>query len=287
MRSSDLWFYLRLFRPFFASRRFYARYPHLSRGVAFHPAMQPRLDVYSPPAGSGHPVLLFVHGGAWKDYDRRLFAAVAMKLLPHNLVVVIPDHTLYPHAGYEQMAREMAAALCWTIDHAGQYGGDPQRVTIAGHSSGAHLAFLAVMDPRFLDEQGKSAAQVAGLVGMSGVYNVQAEYDYWQGKGTTPEVMAKVMGGPAHFRRASPLSHARAGLPPVLLIHGDLDQTVPVAQTREMHAALRAAGARSELEVYAGAGHTDFLFDGLTHDRRGLAARIVAFVRDRASSRQP
>lgn len=270
--------YARFAKAYWAGRRFYATYPHVAQDVAFHPNVQPLLDVYSRPAGDGHPVLVFVHGGSWKDHDRKLFAPVAAKLLPHGLVVVIPDHTLNPHAGYEQMAREIAAALSWTLDHSQEYGGDPKRVFLSGHSSGAHLALLAVMDPRFLAEHGKSAAQVCGLIGLSGVYDVQAEHDFWQAKGVAPEIITQVMGGTAHYRAASPLSYVRAGLPPALLIHGDHDQTVPVAQSTAMHAALCAAGVQSELVVYAGASHTDFLFDALTVDRRGLVATIARFA---------
>jgi acetyl esterase/lipase len=149
---------------------------------------------------------------------------------------------------------------------------------MSGHSSGAHLALLTAMDPRFLAERGKSAAQVAGLIGLSGVYDVQAEYDHWAAKGITPELIGQVMGGTEHFPAASPQSYARTGLPPVLLIHGDRDALVPVAQATGMHAALQEAGARSELLILRGAWHTDFLFDALTRDTRGLVATIAQFV---------
>lgn len=271
--------YVQLARTYYAARRFYRQYEHLERNVAFHPDKQPRLDVYSPPSGKGYPVLFFVHGGSWKDFHKELFSPVAMKLLPEGMVVVIPDYTLHPDAGYEQMADEVAAALSWTLERIEGYGGDPSRVIVAGHSAGAHLAALAVMDPRFLAAYGHSAAEIRSLVGMSGVYDVQAEYDYWMDQGSYPEVIVEVMGGEENFVQASPIEYVGPDLPPVLLIHGERDETVPLSIATAFHDALQSAGANSELEIYAGLGHADYLFAALAQERARLVADIVAFVR--------
>jgi len=177
------------------------------------------------------------------------------------------------------MVDEVAAAVSWTLENIDAYGGDPGRVVVAGHSAGGHLAGLAVMDPRFLAAYGHSSAEIRGLIGMSGVYDVQAEYDYWVERGTYPEVIVEVMGGQESFAPASPLEYARPGLPPVLLIHGDRDETVPVSITTAFHAALLSAGADSDLDVYAGLGHADYLFAALSQERPRLVADIAAFVR--------
>lgn len=274
----EISFYVKLLQTFRISQRFYSEYPHLARDVAFHPDIAPRLDVYSPPSGSGHPVLVFVHGGSWKDYDKILFAPVAMKLLPEGMVVVIPDYTLHPDAGYEQMADEVAAALAWTLEKIEEYGGDPRRVVVAGHSAGAHLTGLALMDPRFLSAHGRSRNEICGWIGLSGVYDVQAEYDYWLARGTTPKVIVDVMGGEQNFAEASPLSHARADLPPILLIHGEEDKTVPVGIARDFYGVLQAAGADSSLTIYPEAGHSDYLLAALSEERAPIVAEIAQFV---------
>ncbi|MEZ4636043.1 MAG: hypothetical protein R2856_13950 [Caldilineaceae bacterium] len=79
-----------------AGTQFCESYEHIGRDIAYHPGRDERLDVYSPATGTDHPVLIFVHGGGWDSYDKKLFTPVAMKLLPHDLVVVIPNYTLYP-----------------------------------------------------------------------------------------------------------------------------------------------------------------------------------------------
>lgn len=271
----------RLYRAGRLGRRFYAEYPHIARNVAFHPQMKPRLDVYSPATGSGHPVCLFVHGGGWKQLRKELFAAAAMVLVPEEIVVVIPDYTLYPDAGYEQMTYEVAAALSWTLENIAKYGGDPRRVVISGHSAGSHLTALAVMDPRFLAAYGRQWREVAGMLGVSGIYDLQVWYDFDQSR--RPSIVSdlpEIMGGPAGFDKASPIRYVRADLPPVLLIHGDQDAIVPWNSSAEFHAALRQAGARSELQVYVGRGHNDILLEAAEEERAPIVVDIARFCRD-------
>jgi acetyl esterase/lipase len=275
----EISFYVKLYQAYRTAQRFRADYPHLGRDVAFHPNMEPRLDVYSPAEGSAHPVVVFVHGGSWKSYDKNLFAPVATRLLPENIVVVIPDYTLHPEARYEQMTHEVAAALSWTLDNIDRYGGDPQRVVIAGHSAGAHLAALAIMDPRFMATYGHRSAEICGYVGLSGVYDVQAEFDYWQSRGSAPQVILDVMGGEQNLDIASPIRYVRADLPPFLVIHGDDDQTVPVEIGTAFHAALQTAGAESTLGLYPGSGHSDYLFAALADESAPVVTDILSFVR--------
>jgi acetyl esterase/lipase len=271
---------VRMLSAYRAARSFQARYPFFERNVAYHPQMEPRLDVYWPPTGQGHPVLVFVHGGSWRDYNKDLFAPVAMKLVPEGMVVVIPDYSLYPEARYEQMAAEVAAALEWTLENVQAYGGDPRRVVVTGHSAGAHRAALALLDERYLRAHGRSAGELCGLVGMSGVYDLQATYDYYLARGTEPQLILEVMGGRENLAAASPIEYVRAGLPPVLLIHGTEDETVPASISREFHAALEQAGTTSRLRLLAGAGHVDYLLDAIGHERRPLVADLVAFVEE-------
>ena len=271
----------RLYRAGRLGRRFYAEYGHIAKNVAFHPDIKPRLDVYSPATGAGHPVCLFLHGGGWTQLRKEWFAAAAMVLVPEGMVVVIPDYTLYPDAGYEQMTYEVAAALSWTLENIARYGGDPRRVVISGHSAGSHLMALAVMDPRFLLAYGHQWTEVAGMLGVSGIYDLQVWYDFDQSRrpSIVPDLPA-IMGGPAGFGKASPISYVRRDLPPILLIHGDQDAIVPWNSSAEFHAALRRAGAHSELQVYVGAGHNDILLEAAEEERAPIVVDIVRFCRD-------
>ena len=275
--------YLKLYKAHRIARRFYKRYERLSRDVAFHPGIDVRLDVYSPEEGENHPVLIFVHGGGWSRFNKELFAPAAMKLLPERMVVVIPDHTLYPHAGYEQMTREVAAAISWTLENAGQHGGDPRRVVVAGHSSGGHLVSLAVMIPRFLEAHGHTRDELCGALYISSGYDLHAQYAYEQTKDSGGDTelmrtMAGITGGVENFSAASPINYVRPGLPPTLILHGDADQTIPVEIARAFHRALQETGSPSELKVYPGRGHSEILFAALTEERAQIVADIADFV---------
>jgi acetyl esterase/lipase len=137
---------------------------------------------------------------------------------------------------------------------------------------------LALMDARYLSALDHSSDEVCGWIGLSGVHDIQAEASFWLAQNDEAKTMTEVMGGQENFVEASPITYVRADLPPSLLIHGDEDETVPVAITLEMHAALQAAGVESELKVYSGMGHTDYLFSALTQDGAEIVDDLVAFV---------
>jgi len=281
-----LLYYLKLYKAHRIAKKFYREYEYLNRDIAFHPNMDVRLDVYSQPEGRNHPALLFVRGGAWGAFPKELFAPAAMKLLPEEMVVIIPDHTPYPHAGYEQMAHEVAAALSWTLENIKQYGGDPRRVVIAGHSSGGHLVGLAVMDPRFLEVYGHTKDEIHSVIYVSGGYDLQAQYAYEQTRNSRKstklmKTMVGLTGGVENFPKASPISYVQRDLPPTLILHGGEDQTVPVEIAQDFHAALQKAGASSQLKIYPGRGHSEMLFSALAEERPELVVDISDFVHGR------
>ena len=188
--------YLRLYKTHRAARKFYNSYEHLTRDIQFHPQMNVRLDVYSPPEAGPYPVLVFVHGGGWKRFNKELFSLAAVKLLPEKMMMVIPDHTLHPEAGYEQMVHEVAAAVSWTLDNVERYGGDPERIVVAGHSSGGHLVSLATMDHRFLSTYGHTNDNIRGILLISSGHDLEAQYTYEQSKGKngSTELMETIVG---------------------------------------------------------------------------------------------
>ncbi|HKJ85048.1 MAG TPA: alpha/beta hydrolase [Spirochaetia bacterium] len=261
-------FYWNLFRANRAGARFYRSYEHLDRDVAYTDLSDVRLDVYSPPEGDDHPVLIFVHGGGWDSYDKELFAPVAMQLLPRDMVVVIPDYTLHPDATYEQMAGEIAASVAWTLENAAHYRGNPNRVVLSGHSAGGHLSGLVAFDPRWLATEGRSPRELCGWIGLSGVYDVNLQMAFERSNGGTAPVMTAVMQGEENFATASPASYPtrsrNAHVERAWLIHGIDDQTVPVAMSESFASLLTRAGVETELMLYPDRGHSDFLFDALS-----------------------
>lgn len=277
LRHRDtLRFYYLLLQARRQAEDFYRTCATLTRGVQPHPSLATCLDVYRPEGTTGGPVLIYVYGGSWNSGDRALYAPMAQRLLPEGLVVVVPDYTLHPRARFPQPVQEVAAAIAWTLDHIDEYGGDRRRVILAAQSAGAQIAATALLDPRWLAAHGHSAAEIRGFIGISGVYDVPAEVAFAR---RHARYLASVMGGQANFAAASPINFVSGAAPPMLLIHGDADRTVPISISEAFHRRLRAVGVPSEFITYRGGGHSGLLFDALAENPSRLMLDIVRFVR--------
>jgi acetyl esterase/lipase len=261
------------------AERFYAEAPGLTKGIRFGARTGSALDVYRPQGGHGHPVLVYVYGGSWNSGNKELYATAAQRLQPEGFVLVVPDYTTYPAAGYPTQSEEIAAALAWTFDNIAAYGGDPAKVVVVAQSAGAQVAGLCLTDSRFLAAHGHHPSQVQGYVAISGVHSMEMQLAFERKLRRSERYVARVMGGHENAAAASPMSFVGPHVPPALLIHGDADRTVPVDMSREFHRRLVDAGGQSELVIYARGGHSALLFDALAHNPSRLFNEIVAFAR--------
>lgn len=242
------------------------------------------MDVYVPVRRTPPvPCVLWIHGGAWWEGDRRetpstwppgLFFRL---LVEAGLAVATVDYRFSGEARWPAQGEDVAEALRFLRAHADVLRIDPHRVGVAGESAGGHLAAMAA-----LTGTGPTAVQaaavlygVADLRDFDGVEQATPE-ERWQ----TPEVL--LMGAlpdeaPDAWDAASPLTHAHAGAPPMLLISGDADSVVPARQTVHLHEALVAAGAADVvLDLVPGADHCFGAVDPAPPLRR-----IVEFLADR------
>ena len=274
-----LQFYWKLWAAQREADKFYLECATVFKDVVYSASTDQRLDVYQPEGGSGHPVLVYVYGGSWNGGRKNLYAPAAQRLLPENAVIVIPDYTLYPRAGYPTQTQEIAAALAWTLDNIAKYGGDPKKVVVVAQSAGAHVASLALLDQGFLAVHGHAPSEVRGFFGISGVYDIETQLAHERSKGRSGQYVADVMGGRQNIAAASPSTWVSADAPRTRLIHGDADTTVPVRMSIEFNQRLQAAGAQSDVFLYPGAGHSGILFEALAHSPSTLMDDIVYFMR--------
>jgi len=278
----------RLGRGVWEGEAFGKRYPHAHRNLPYSPHPRQRLDVYCPAEASGRPVLFFVHGGGWESGCKEMYAAVGREFVSRGYVVVVISHQIYPQVCYPTFVRDTAAALRWTVDHAAEYGGDPNAITLAGHSAGAHIVALLGLDGRFMAQQEINPAAVRGVVGLSGPYSLPGLADYltntlkWHKTGTH---LAAVMGGKDNLILASPTQHARPDAPPFLLLHGREDRLVPCQQSQVLATALETAGAAVQLRLLEKQNHFSMvlgLFGRQPEASDSIVGEIDRFIRQHA-----
>jgi len=204
-----------------------------------------RLDVYSPrsrPRG----VMIFDYGGSWRDGSRRYYRFVGSIFSRRGFVVVIPDYRVFPQVRFPGFMEDAAAAVRWTLDHADRFGGDADKLTLMGHSAGAHIGALLLTNPAFLGRHGLVPDVFKRFVGISGPYSFNP-LDYQ----STAEIFATANP----IATARPIKNVSGAEPPMLLLHGGEDKTVYPVNTINLARAVTDAGGRARSIVYPRLGH--------------------------------
>src|SRR3954471_3878533 len=127
-----------------------------------------RLDVYAPADGNGHPVVIWIHGGAWQNGDKAHVRAKPRAFNERGYVLVSLNYRFHPAVTYKEQAGDIAQAIRWVHDHARVYGGDPGCIFLMGHSAGAHLAALVGTDHRYLERAGLKGGDLSGVILLDG-----------------------------------------------------------------------------------------------------------------------
>jgi arylformamidase len=140
------------------------------------PAANETLDIFrSGQAGNqpqGAPVLVYVHGGYWRALDKRDQSFVALPFVQQGALVVVPNYALCPAVSVRHITLQMVQALAWVYQHITRYGGDPQRIVVAGHSAGGHLAAMLLACDWPAVAPGLPANLVKAAVAVSGVFDL-------------------------------------------------------------------------------------------------------------------
>ncbi len=226
------------------------------------------LDVYlpdEPPAERPRPAIVQVHGGGWITGSRSEQGIPLLNHLGrHGWVGFNIDYRLSPRATFPDHVVDVKRAIAWVREHAEEYGADPDLICLTGGSAGGHLCALAALtpgDPAFQPGFEDADTAVAAAVPFYGIYDLtDAESVYY------PELLDWVLerqvfkttmeADPGRFRAASPTHRVHADAPPFLVIHGERDTLVPVADARRFVAELRAVSQNRVLYAeLAGAEH--------------------------------
>ncbi len=251
----------------------------IQHDVAYAEGNRGRLDVYAPKVLPPHaPIAVFFYGGSWQTGEKGLYGFVGRALASRGIVTVIPDYRLYPEVRYPDFLRDSARAVAFSKTHAAEWGADPGRLFLIGHSAGAYNVAMLALDPRWLSAVGLRARRdIAGVVGLAGPYDILPLTD--------PKLKA-IFGPEDGLADTQPLNHANGEAPPLRLLAGDKDTVVKPRNTTGLAAAVRDHGGVVSARLIPGLGHVGLLtsLSGLFRHRGGVLDDIAAFVNDRASS---
>ena len=126
------------------------------------------LDVFSPNGAKNAPVVFWIHGGGWQVGDKTDVQIKPQVFNDKGYVFVATNYRLLPSVEMDTIVKDVAASLHWVHDHIAEYGGDPDRIFVMGHSAGAQLAALICTDDRYLKAEGLSLKIIKGCVPVDG-----------------------------------------------------------------------------------------------------------------------
>jgi acetyl esterase/lipase len=248
-----------------------------------------RLDIWSPSTvpKSGAPVVIFVHGGYWRAGDRHyfepivgLYGNVGVALAERGIVAVIPSYRLYPEVtSPEQQLDDLADVIRTTQRIVADYGGDPARLVLSGHSAGGHLAALLATRPNALASRGLKQTSLRGVAPISGIYDVVRSAQHADPPSMKAELWDPFFGPPERQHDASSLHHfGRWDHPPMLFVVGEYDFENCIRDHRNAEAAFREqAPDKATFVVVAGNTHEDMILEIATAKDEVVPA-VAAFV---------
>jgi len=186
------------------------------------------LDLFLPEGLPAAPVLIFVHGGAWVSGDKSLYSYIGHAFAQEGFVTVVINYRLTPEVVHPGHVQDVARAFAWVYQHIAQYGGDPERIFLSGHSAGGHLVALLALDGHYLADEGLSNDLIPGVIAISGIYDLT----------TIPGFNAVFGTDPQARREASPIAYVGPHPPPFLLLYAQFDLPTLDAQAEEFGTAL-------------------------------------------------
>lgn len=230
-----------------------------------------RLDIFpaDPTGDLPAPVLVFFHGGYWRQLTAAEFDFVALGLARSGMTVVIPTHSLCPKVSIDEIVRQARAAVAWTARKCFAFGGDPDRVFVGGHSAGAHLAVMAGLTD-WTAESGLAADVVKGIVAISGLFDLRPL--------PFTSVGASLRLTEEQIRRNSPmLLDLPASAPPLFVSYGASESAEFVRQSEDFATRWREAGLQATTWAEPGCDHFAAIA-ALFEPGSELTQRIAAFV---------
>jgi acetyl esterase/lipase len=217
--------------------------------TAYGPEPSQKLDLYIPADAKDKPldVIVFFHGGRWTYGTKEDYRFVGSTFADKGFVVVIPDYRKYPDVRFPMFVKDGAKALAWVHDHIAERHGNPARTHVLGHSAGAHIGALLAADPHYLaDEEKNRSLVIYDFVGLAGPYAFTPD---------EPD-LEDMFGPPGNYPTMQATTFIDGTQPPMLLLYGDQDTAVKLANLEKLEQRIRHHGGCVRSRIYRGIDHS-------------------------------
>jgi acetyl esterase/lipase len=220
--------------------------------IAYGEDERQKLDIYVPEdkADAAYPVLVFYHGGAWRDGERDGYGFLGRAFAARGIVTVVADYRKTPKHRFPAFVEDTASSVAWVNANISKYQGDPEKLFIMGHSAGAHIIMMAALDKQWLAAEGLDPSIIKGAIGLAGGYDFLP---------LTTDSSKIALGQWPDLTETQPITYARADAPALLLLTGDADTVVKPRNSTSLQTKMEALGGKSELKIYAGINHADIV----------------------------
>jgi acetyl esterase/lipase len=245
------------------------------------------LDLYLP-AKKGFTTVVYTYGGGWHSGSGKSSAPIAEELVRLGYGCALVSHRLFPPDAFPAPAEDLAAAFAWVKSNIASRRGDPARVILAGHSSGAHLSLLIATDPRYLSAHRLTPAAIRAVIGLSTPVDLSRHTDgngygdvLFSGHGADPFRRDEAL-----MEEASPIRHISPGMPPTLLVVGGQD--FPMLEGDARAFARKAEGFRDQVRVAVVAGKDHLgVARGMIDAHDMVLATVQQFIREQTAQPVP
>lgn len=234
-----------------------------------------KLDLYLP-EDEGFPVVVWFHGGGLTggEKDGETDQRVARRLVEAGIGCVNANYRLSPKAKFPAYVDDAAAAVAWVAKHIGEYGGDPEKLIVGGHSAGGYLTAIIGIDPQYLAAHGMSLDDLRGLMPVSGQMSTHTTIQGERGEVSEERVVDA----------AAPLDHVKNLGPPVLIVAGGEDLPDREEVNRDYAQALEDAGHNDvTLVVVEGRDHGTII-ELVDQSDDVVAEAMLKFIRECAAA---
>jgi acetyl esterase/lipase len=237
------------------------------------------LDLYMPVADHPVPLVVWIHGGAWK-LGSKDWINIGY-LTQQGYAIASVDYRFSGDAKFPAQIQDCNTALNFLVANAGSLGIDPKRLVMGGGSAGSHLALLLGLARGEKVFGADSAIQPLAILDFFGpvdLISMLEETAQGQAREEAEDAFHRLLGAsvamrPDLARLASPITYVGPGNPPVLILHGDQDVSVPYRQSQQLHARLTQAGISNKLITVKGVGH-----DGPMFATPELQGKVISFL---------